>query len=148
MSTILKNLNFVPTPARTNDPVANRRNNLIARLEEQAKLLDDPSWTRSTVRFKGKGEARTPYTQIQRVSSWTRPTATGFAMIVKAGGKALEFAPGKSAIAVEKREQLHDLIEKLIAAIKAGEFDELLARSVRPFNGTRVGKVIKGKKVA
>ena len=25
MSTILKTLNFVPTPARTNDPVVNRR---------------------------------------------------------------------------------------------------------------------------
>jgi hypothetical protein len=68
-------------------------------------------------------------------------------MMVKAGGRALEFSPGKSAIAVEKREQLEELMTKLIAATKAGEFDEMLAKSVRPF-GTKVGKVIKGKKVA
>jgi hypothetical protein len=42
MSTILKTLNFVPTPARTNDPIVNRRANLVARLEEQQKLLEDP----------------------------------------------------------------------------------------------------------
>jgi hypothetical protein len=129
---ILKNLNFVPTPARTNDPVINRRANLVARLEEQQKLLADPTWVRSTARFRGKGEAREQYTQIQRVSPWFRPTATGFAMVVKAGGRALEFSPGKSAIAVEKREQLGELMTKLIAATKAGEFDELLMKTVKP----------------
>jgi hypothetical protein len=61
-----------------------------------------------------------------------RPTSTGFAMVVKAGGKEMEFSPGKSAIAVEKREHLGDLMTKLIAAAKAGEFDELLAKAVKP----------------
>jgi hypothetical protein len=143
MSTILKTLNFVPTPARTNDPIVNRRANLVARLEEQQKLLEDPTWTRSTVRFRGKGEAREQYTQVQRVSPWFRPTASGFAMMVKAGGRALEFSPGKSAIAVEKREQLGELMTKLIAATKAGEFDEMLAKAVRPFGAKRTAKAKK-----
>jgi hypothetical protein len=50
------------------------------------------------------------------VSPWLRLTATGFAMVVKAGARAMEFSPGKSAIAVEKRKQLGDLISKLIDA--------------------------------
>jgi hypothetical protein len=130
-------------PARTSDPITNRRANLVARLEEQQKLLADPTWVRSTVRFKGKGEAREQYTQIQRVSSWARPTANGFAMVVKAGGKALEFSPGKSAIAVQTKEQLGELISKLIEAAKVGEFDELLAKAVRPFGAKRTAKAKK-----
>jgi hypothetical protein len=74
------------------------------------------------------------------VSPWLRLTATGFAMVVKAGARAMEFSPGKSAIAVEKRKQLGDLISKLIDAAKAGEFDELLANTVKPVGQKKPNK--------
>ena len=39
---ILKNLTFTAVPARSHDPVANRRAKLVERLEEQKALLAEP----------------------------------------------------------------------------------------------------------
>ena len=40
---ILKNLTFTSLPARSQDPMEHRRSKLIERLEEQKRLLADPS---------------------------------------------------------------------------------------------------------
>ena len=65
----------------------------------------------------------------KRVSPWWREDVLGFiALTVRAGGRAIEFEKGKTAIVVPGMDQLGPTIETVIAAVRAGELDELLAQ--------------------
>ena len=48
-------------------------------------------------------------------------------LTVRYGAKPIEFAPGKAAIAVGKKEKLISTLETVIAAVEAGELDAVLA---------------------
>ena len=74
---ILKNLTFTAVPARSHDPVANRRAKLIERLEEQKALLVDASYVRKSQRWTGKGDERRQVEKQQRVRPWWRTDASG-----------------------------------------------------------------------
>src|SRR5262245_31889109 len=129
---ILKSLTFTAVPTRGHDPVANRRAKLIERLEEQKALNVNASYVRKTQRWVGKGDDRRQVEKQQRVRPWWRTDATGaLIMSVFHGTKPIEFEKGKAGIAVASREKLPALIDSLIGAVRAGEFDDLLAR-VKP----------------
>jgi hypothetical protein len=129
---ILKNLTFTAVPARSHDPVANRRAKLVERLEEQKALLADASYVRKTQRWAGKGDERRQVEKQQRVRPWWRADAAGHVvMSVYHGTKPIEFEKGMAGIAVASKDKLPALIDGLIAAVRAGELDELLAR-VKP----------------
>jgi hypothetical protein len=68
---ILKNLTFTSVPARSHDPVANRRTKLAERLEEQKKLLQNP--TRRTSEPPSAGPARATSDARSRSSSASGP---------------------------------------------------------------------------
>ncbi len=55
---ILKSLTFTNVPTRRHDPVAARRDKLAERLQEQKKLLANPSHVRTVQRWTGKGDER------------------------------------------------------------------------------------------
>ena len=137
---ILKNLTFTALPARAHDPVAARRDKLAERLEEQKALLADPSYVRVVQRWAGKGDDRRQVEKRQRVKPWWRPDGAGhLVMSVYHGTKPVEFERGKAGIAVASKEKLPALIDGLIAAVKAGELDELLAR-VKPVGSPKARK--------
>jgi hypothetical protein len=130
---ILKSLTFTAVPARSHDPVANRRAKLAERLEEQKKLLQNPSYVRTVQRWTGKGDERHQVEKQQRVRPWWRTDATGqLVMSVYYGTKPIEFERGKAGIAVASRHKLPALIDALIGAAKAGELDTLIAASGKP----------------
>jgi hypothetical protein len=58
------------------------------------------------------------------------------------GARAIEFSPGKSGIAVGKRERLVPTIETVIAAVEAGELDGLLTAI------SKTAVMTKGKRAA
>jgi Family of unknown function (DUF6641) len=127
---ILKNLTFTAVPARSHDPVAARRDKLAQRLEEQKALLADPSYVRVVQRWVGKGDDRRQVEKRQRVKPWWRADAAGhLVMSVYHGTRPIEFEKGKAGIAVQSKDKLPALIDGLIAAVRAGELDELLARA-------------------
>ena len=129
---ILKNLTFTAVPARAHDPVAARRDKLAERLAEQKALLADPNYVRVIQRWAGKGDERRQVEKRQRVRPWWRADASGhLVMSVYHGAKPVEFERGKAGIAVASKDKLPALIDGLIAAVRAGELDELLAR-VKP----------------
>jgi hypothetical protein len=135
---ILKLLTFTSLPTRSHDPVASRRARLIARLEEQRQLLQDPSFVRVVPRWTGKGDQRRQIEKKQPVRPWWRADAAGkIAMCVYHGTRPIEFEKGKSAIAVPSRDKLPALIDQLIAAARAGELDELMARATKPVGGSK-----------
>src|SRR6478752_7665772 len=129
---ILKNLTFTAVPARSHDPVANRRAKLIERLEEQKALLVDASYVRKSQRWTGKGDERRQVEKQQRVRPWWRTDALGgLVFSVFHGTKPIEFEKGKAGIAVASKDKLPALIDSLIGAVRAGELDDMLAR-VKP----------------
>ena len=130
---ILKSLTFTAVPARAHDPIANRRAKLAERLEEQKKLLQNPSYVRTVQRWTGKGDERRQVEKQQRVRPWWRADATGNVVLsVYYGTKPIEFEKGKAGIAVASRDKLPALIDALVAAAKAGELDGLIAASGKP----------------
>ena len=138
---ILKYLTFTSVPARSHDPVANRRAKLVGRLEEQSQLLQDPSYVRTVQRWTGKGEERRQVEKRQRVRPWWRADANGnVVMSVYYGTKPIEFEKGKAGIAVASKEKLAGLIDTLIGAAKAGELDGLMAASGKPVGTPKTRK--------
>ena len=89
---ILKNLTFTSLPALSQDPVEHRRSKLIERLEEQKRLLADPSHVRRVQRWAGKGDDRRQVEKQQRVKPWWRTDASGaVVMSLYHGTKPIEF---------------------------------------------------------
>ena len=89
---ILKSLTFTSLPARSHDPVANRRAKLISRLEEQRQLLQDASYERVLQRWTGKGDERRQVEKRQSVRPWWRADPAGrLVMCVYHGTKPIEF---------------------------------------------------------
>src|SRR5271169_4093125 len=130
---ILKNLTFTSVPTRSHDPVANRRAKLTDRLEEQKKLLQNPSYVRTVQRWTGKGDERRQVEKQQWVQPRWRTDANGnVVMSVYYGTKPIEFERGKAGIAVASKDKLAGLIDALIGAAKGGELDGLMAASGKP----------------
>jgi len=137
---ILKNLTFTTVPARSQDPVANRRAKLIERLEEQKALLADASYVRKAQRWTGKGDERRQIEKQQRVRPWWRADGSGHVVFsVFHGARPLEFEKNKAGISVASRDKLTALIDSLIGATQADELDDLLAR-VRPVGAPKARK--------
>jgi hypothetical protein len=130
---ILKSLTFTNVPTRRHDPVAARRDKLAERLQEQKKLLANPSHVRTVQRWTGKGDERRQVEKQQRVKPWWRTDGSGqMVLSVYYGTKPIEFEKGKAGIAVASRDKLAALIDALIGAAKAGELDGLMAASGKP----------------
>ncbi len=66
----------------------------------------------------------------KRLKRWWSQTATGgYIVAVKWGSKAMELDKGKDGIAVKDLPSVVSLLEKLIKAAEAGEFDALISRT-------------------
>ncbi len=130
---ILKSLTFTNLPTRRHDPVAARRDKLAERLQEQKKLLANPSHVRTVQRWTGKGDERKQIEKQQRVKPWWRTDGSGqMVLSVYYGTKPIEFEKGKAGIVVATKEKLSALIDQLVGAVRAGELDELMARMSKP----------------
>ena len=143
--THLSSLNFVPAPKQvSSDPKTIRRQRLIDRLEEQKRLLRDPSFTPVSKRWKkAEDGSKTLVDHYRRLKPWWRTDGNGGVILtVKAGFKVLEFQKGKPGIAVGALEKLESVFDTLIDATAAGELDGLLAAAT----GGEERATVKGKK--
>jgi len=112
------------------DPIMDRRNRTIAHLEEQKRLLQDPSYTRTVKVWTEKDGERQRVEREQRVFPWWRNLPNGSAVLtVRVAQKPIEFEKGKAGIAVASADKLPSVIDTLISAIRNGELDELLAQA-------------------
>ena len=127
---VLKSLTFTVLTQPGADPTLDRRSKVIARLEEQKRLLNDPNYTRTVrTRTKRDGE-KTEIEKHKRVLPWWRLAQDGsFVFFIRAGQKPIEFEKGKSAIAVPSLEKLPSVIDTLIDAVRNGELDDQLAQA-------------------
>jgi hypothetical protein len=88
------------------------------------------------------GERQTT-TKQQAVRPWWKTDSSGqVVMSVKFGAKPVEFEKGKAGIAVGSKDKLPAVIDALIAAVRAGELDEVFSQAAK------AGTIGKPKKAA
>ena len=126
-------LTFTTLPKIGANPTLDRRTNMIARLEEQKLLLNDPNYVRTARTWVNKNGELTPIQRQQRVLPWWRVTADGsYVFFVRSGSKPIEFEKGKNAIAVPSLDKMPLVINILITAVRNGELDDQLAPARKP----------------
>src|ERR1019366_6000395 len=144
--TQLKSLTFAALPKLTAaDPVICRRNKLIVRLQQQVQLAQDPQFTLTRQKWIADEHGVKQLRELKkRVRAWWRTDTAGAVVLnVRDGAKPIEFAPGKAAIAVGKKEKLIPTIETVIAAVEAGELDSILGQMSKSSS-----QFVKGKRAA
>ena len=143
--TQLKLLTFAALPRLTAaDPVIQRRAKLIVRLQQQIALVQDPQFTLARQKWIADENGVKQLRELRkRVRPWWRQDPTGAVVLtVRYGAKPIEFAPGKAAIAVGKKEKLISTLQTVIAAVEAGELDGVLAQM------SKTAVMTKGKRAA
>ena len=129
----LKSLTFTTLPKIGANPTLDRRTNIIARLEEQKLLLNDPSYTRTVRTWVKKDGQLMPVDKPQRILPWWRLNANGaYVFFIRSGSKPIEFEKGKNAIAVPSLAKMPLVIDILITAVRNGELDDQLAPAKKP----------------
>jgi hypothetical protein len=105
----------------------------VRRLEQQKALALDPTYTLTVQKWVKTEDGSKELRQVRkRVGPWWREDVLGnIALTVRAGGRAIEFEKGKTAIVVPGLDQLGPTIETVIAAVRAGELDELLSQQAK-----------------
>ena len=101
------------------EPIVRRRAQCVARLNDQAALLADPSYQRVLVRWSGKGVNRKSTEKKLPVRSWAKQQLNGVEF-------RLRFLPDGQGIVVADMAALPAAIEQLVEQIKAGELDALI----------------------
>ena len=85
---------------------------------------------------------RDPRTEEGRKLLSERSPSGQIVMSVKFGARPIEFERGKAGIVVLSKDKLPAVIETLIAAVRAGELDELFSQA------TKAGSIGKPRKAA
>ena len=129
---VLKSLSFTALPKSGNDPVQTRRAKFVARLEEQKLLLKDSNHVRTVQRWTKVNGERQAVTKQQAVRPWWKTEPAGqVVMSIKFGAKPIEFEKGKAGIVVPSKDKLPTVIDTLIAAVRAGELDDLFSQAAK-----------------
>jgi hypothetical protein len=129
----LKGLTFGVLPKITYDPILARRTALILRLEEQRALAQDPAYVSLVQRWVSNEQGSKSLASVQkRVRPWWVEDGTGkIALTVRYGSKPIEFEKGKAAILLPNKVALVSTLDTVIAAVRAGELDEILAQQAK-----------------
>jgi hypothetical protein len=137
----LKGLTFTAMPQVAVNPIIDRRDRIIARLEEQKALLANPNFNRKIkVREKNAAGVKELVEKQQKVLPWWRVVQDGsYAFGIRAG-KLIEFEKGKTAVMVPSVDKLPAVIDTLIAAVKAGELDGQLESASKRIDGRKQKK--------
>jgi hypothetical protein len=116
-------------PARGSDPVANRRKNLVERLEEQKILAADPTFLRKSMHRR-----QGVMTEVtQKVRPWTRLSPMGqMVLALLVGGKPLDLdGKGNTAVVIPSRDKVVSTLDQIIEAVREGQLDEAIERAIK-----------------
>ncbi len=129
MSALSKLKLAAATRPTTQSLILHRRNKLLAKLEEQAKIAaalakgDRYTSTRIKKVTDSEGNCKT-ITVEKRIKDWTYTGDDGkLYLTVRYGNKLLELAKGKQAVEVGDNNGLLNAIDLLMQAVSNGELD-------------------------
>jgi len=132
--TILNTLSFVTFSAASNsDPVIARRRKLIAKIEEQIKLANDPSYLPMKTKWvtDAEGNQRKIDDPKRIIRWWTKSINGQINLVVRYGSKPLEFAKGKNAIELADESAVSETLIKIKEAAEKGELDPLIEQQAQ-----------------
>jgi hypothetical protein len=121
----------VTKPAKL-PPVVQRRNKLSDKLWEQIQLAEAKSNGGTYAPLKSKRikdiEGNIKLLDVpKRIKPWWFTAQNGkVCLILRYGSKALEIARGKTAIELDKPDELIPILQKIKEAVEAGELDHLI----------------------
>ena len=132
--TVLDILNFVAfNPLQNNNPIAVRRRKLIAKIDEQIQLSANKDYTPTRHKWITDADGNQRKVEVaKRVKRWWMASADGkINLVVRYGGKPLEFAKGKNAIELASEAEVADTSCKVRDAVELGELDTLIEQQAR-----------------
>jgi hypothetical protein len=134
---ILNKLSLTARPEKTSEnPTLKKREKLLTKLNQQLAMAQShvAGETYTVFREKWQKNAETGVQekiQIPRkVSPWFYLRNNQYFFEVRYGNKPLELSRGNHAIEVGEKENLVSTIETVIAAVVAGEVDDLLNKVI------------------
>jgi hypothetical protein len=113
-------------------PVVQRRNKLSDKIWEQIQLADAKRNGSTYAPLKAKRlkdtEGNIKLLEVpKRIKPWWFTAENGkVCLILRYGSKVLEIAQGKTAIELDKPNELIPTLQKIKAAVEAGELDHLI----------------------
>jgi hypothetical protein len=137
---ILTKLVIVPLPRNTSaDPAIKRRAKFIKQLEQQRELAREQGFEPTKRKWLVNADGtKQLIIAPKRVRRWWRVDANGACFLVlRYGNRVITLTAGRTAIAVGSKGKLVAVIETVIAAVKAGEFDAALAAAQEKFRKDR-----------
>ena len=119
-------------PNTQKSPIARRREKLAFKLEEQLKLASDSTYQPTKIVWNTDSDGNQhKLEQPKRIKRWWIEHTDGSVQLtVRYGSKPLEFAKGKNAIALKRKEDVEPTLRKLKLAVLGGEFDEMLEQQI------------------
>ena len=133
---VLKSLTLTAIPrAAMLTPEEHRRSKLLKHLNEQLAIAQaDIAGTIHVVKkrhWQLTEEGGKDLIEVEKRLKrwWSQNAAGGYILAVKWGSKAMELDKGKDGIAVKDLPSIVVLLEKLIKAAEAGEFDALISKT-------------------
>ncbi|AVI62514.1 hypothetical protein MOY_01324 [Halomonas sp. GFAJ-1] len=124
------------------DPVVNRRNKLVDKIEEQVALATDADFSPTKTKWvKDEEGAQKKIEYVKRVKRWWTNAADGTVLLtVRYGSKPLGFAKGKQAIALASVDEVVPTLHKIKEAVLAGELDEIVEQQATHARNVRKAK--------
>ncbi|KGK80295.1 hypothetical protein PM03_06435 [Thalassobacter stenotrophicus] len=119
-------------PNTQRSPIARRREKLAFKLEEQLKLAIDSTYQPTKIVWNTDSDGNQhKVEQPKRIKRWWIEHTDGSVQLtVRYGSKPLEFAKGKNAIALKRKEEVEPTLRKLKLAVLGGELDEMLEQQI------------------
>jgi len=113
-------------------PVANRRQKLAERVEQQIRLAADSTYRPTKIVWsRGADGSEHKVEQPKRIKRWWNELADGTVQLtVRYGSKPFELAKGKNAIQLKSKDAVLPTLQSGKTAVMAGGFDMMLLEQV------------------
>jgi hypothetical protein len=143
MATLLSTLKLVSATRATHiSPVMQRRQKLIAKIDEQIEMAqaaaNGTAFTATKFKNVVNAEGVTEYKQVaKKVRAWYCKNDAGkWNLVVRYGARIIELAKGKNSIELENEAAILPTLDLIRKAAEAGELDEAI---------TKISKVVELK---
>lgn len=115
-----------------NNPIVRRRSKLAFKVEEQIRLAVDSTYRPTKIVWNRDSDGNQhKVEQPKRIRCWWIEHTDGSVQLtVRYGSKPLELAKGKTAIALNTKEDVEPTLRSLKLAVLSGEFDTILTQQV------------------
>ena len=127
-------------PTNRNNSFLKRRRKLIAKIDEQIRLVTDSNYKPTKTKWVHNEDGTERKLEIpKRVRRWWTENIGGtFLLTIRYGNKVIEFEEGKNAIELSSKAALEPTLQSIKKAVDNGEFDRLLEEQLS--YGSRLSK--------